>query len=158
MKLFGRFFIPVLFCGMFLNARSNNLQITNMAVNQSTLGSGTVTFTVSWSNSWNLSGSSSNWDAVWIFVKFRLCSAATTVQYTQGQISNQSGIYNSGGSYIPSTLQVYSTLSPSSGSAVITTLDDANGLGIMLSPTATGSGLTTTGTPIASGLTTTGLS
>ena len=145
MKLFRQFLIVVLLCVLYFNARSNNLQITNVTVNQSTLGSGSVAFNISWSNSWNLSGSSSNWDAVWIFVKFRLCSAASSVQYTQGQISNAGGIYNSGGTYIPSTLQVMSTLSPSTGSASVTTLDDGNGLGIMLSPTSTGAGLSVSG-------------
>lgn len=148
MKLPWKYFLGVLFCTLVLNTSANNLQITNVTVNQSTLGNGTVSFNIAWNNAWNFSstgGAPNNWDAVWVFVKFRLCSAATTTQFTHGQISNASGIYNSGGTYIPSSLQVMSTLSPSSGSSVITTLDDAAGLGIMLSPTASGASSTVTG-------------
>jgi formylglycine-generating enzyme required for sulfatase activity len=145
MKLIRHFLILALAGSLAYNARANDLQITNISVNQSSLGSGTVSFTVSWNNAWNLGGSGANWDAVWIFLKFKLCSAAASAQYTQGQISNANGIYNTNGLYIPSSLQLMSTLSPSSGSSAVSTLDDPNGLGIMLSPTATGSGLTVTG-------------
>jgi hypothetical protein len=50
---------------------ANNLVIgttTYSSANQ------TLTFTVSWDNSWSISSGPSNWDAVWIFVKRQNCS------------------------------------------------------------------------------------
>jgi formylglycine-generating enzyme required for sulfatase activity len=66
---------------------ANNLQISGVTVNQATLGTGTVTFNVSWNNSWNVAASPSNWDAVWVFVTWNLCSNGTNVPYTHGTLS-----------------------------------------------------------------------
>ena len=65
---------------------ANNLKITGVAVDQSTQ---LVTFTLSWENSWYLSSSPNNWDAVWVFVKFRQCSSnASTTASTHGTLSS----------------------------------------------------------------------
>jgi formylglycine-generating enzyme required for sulfatase activity len=50
---------------------ANNLNIANTSFNSS---DNTVTFTISWENSWRLSSGPSNWDAVWVFVKRQACS------------------------------------------------------------------------------------
>ncbi|TAL61546.1 MAG: hypothetical protein EPN85_04560 [Bacteroidetes bacterium] len=63
---------------------ANNLQITGIAVNQTTK---LVTFTLSWDNSWNVAAAPSNWDAAWVFVKWRFCSSADNVAYTHGTLS-----------------------------------------------------------------------
>ncbi len=63
---------------------ANNLQITGIAVNQTTQ---IVSFTVSWDNSWRVSSSPNNWDAVWIFVKFKDCTAGANTPFTHGILS-----------------------------------------------------------------------
>lgn len=60
---------------------ANGLTITNLSVNQA---AGTVTFDVQWHNSFR---DNENWDAVWIFVKFRDCSVPKTVPFTHGLLS-----------------------------------------------------------------------
>ena len=50
---------------------ANNLNIASTSFNSS---DNTVSFTISWDNSWRLSSGPSNWDAVWVFVKRQACS------------------------------------------------------------------------------------
>ena len=63
--------------------QANNLQITNLSVNWAAQ---TVTFNISWENGWRLSTPPANWDAAWVFVKFRQCNAISD-PWTHGQIS-----------------------------------------------------------------------
>lgn len=54
-------------------AWAGNLQITNIQrgrINYAT-GSSEVKFDVSWENSFRLTTAPGNWDAVWLFIKFR---------------------------------------------------------------------------------------
>ena len=55
-------------------ALSNNVQVSNVRLTgQDTAGNFTlVEFDISWENSWRYSGGPSNWDAAWIFVKYRI--------------------------------------------------------------------------------------
>ena len=55
--------------------------MSNLIVDQAT---GTVTFDISWQNSWR---DAENWDAAWVFVKFRDCSVPKTTPFTHGLIS-----------------------------------------------------------------------
>lgn len=49
--------------------QANNVQITGTAV------SGTnISFNISWENSWYASAAPTNWDAVWVFVKYQDCN------------------------------------------------------------------------------------
>ncbi|MEP1095883.1 MAG: hypothetical protein ABJG78_12280 [Cyclobacteriaceae bacterium] len=54
-------------------ATSNNIQVSNISLQNQNQGSQTVLvqFDVSWDNSWRISSGPSNWDAAWIFVKYR---------------------------------------------------------------------------------------
>jgi formylglycine-generating enzyme required for sulfatase activity len=54
-------------------AFANNIQITNVSLTgQNTTNHTTqVQFTLSWENSWRLIGGPGNWDAAWVFVKYR---------------------------------------------------------------------------------------
>src|SRR5687767_3070349 len=64
---------------------ANNLTIANISYSQV---NGTVTFDLSWNNSWRSSTTSAaNWDAAWVFVKWRDCSASSAVQFTHGLVS-----------------------------------------------------------------------
>ena len=116
--------------------RANNLQITGVAVNQSTQ---LVTFTLSWENSWYLSSSPSNWDAVWVFVKFRQCSSnASTTASTHGTLS--STLSNHSYTNLEAMTSVtWNGSSGTTGSASQgSTMDFTDG--IMLRRSATGSG------------------
>ncbi|MDP4267151.1 MAG: SUMF1/EgtB/PvdO family nonheme iron enzyme [Bacteroidota bacterium] len=66
-------------------AYSNGLDISNISIDQT---NSTVSFVVNWQNSWNYTtGQPQNFDAVWIFVKFRDCSVGTAAQFTHGLVS-----------------------------------------------------------------------
>ena len=49
----------------------------------------TLTFDVQWNNSWQLDGlgAPNNWDAVWVFVKFRECGASPQDPWLHGTLS-----------------------------------------------------------------------
>jgi formylglycine-generating enzyme required for sulfatase activity len=53
---------------------SNNVQITNVSITgQNTTDDFTkVEFDISWENSWRVVGGPGNWDAAWIFIKYRI--------------------------------------------------------------------------------------
>ena len=59
------------------SAYGNNIQVTNtQLVSQNTVDDFVmVEFDVTWENSWRLAGGPANWDAAWIFVKYRVGSA-----------------------------------------------------------------------------------
>lgn len=69
---------------------ANNLSISGIVVTQPispAVPGGSITFNVSWDNSWNIVAAPANYDAVWVFVKFRDCAAAATTAYTHGTIN-----------------------------------------------------------------------
>lgn len=68
-KIFSKWALALLVFGFGMNSNANNLQITGTAVTGSN-----ISFNVSWDNSWNASLAPSNWDAVWIFVKYQDCA------------------------------------------------------------------------------------
>lgn len=78
-KLFSKWAIALLLFGFGVSSNANNLQITGTAVSGSN-----ISFNVSWDNSWNASLAPSNWDAVWIFVKYQDC---TTRQWYHAAIA-----------------------------------------------------------------------
>jgi hypothetical protein len=53
---------------------SNNVNISNVTLIEPdpTTKLVTIQFDISWQNSWRISSSPSNWDAVWLFVKFKV--------------------------------------------------------------------------------------
>ncbi|MGZ3864179.1 MAG: SUMF1/EgtB/PvdO family nonheme iron enzyme [Bacteroidia bacterium] len=56
--------------GSFVNrANANNLSITGTSVSGSN-----ITFNISWDNSWYTNLAPSNWDGVWVFVKYQDCA------------------------------------------------------------------------------------
>ena len=46
--------------------RANNLVIANPNYND---GNKTLTFTITWDNSWKITGGPNNYDGVWVFIK-----------------------------------------------------------------------------------------
>ncbi len=62
---------------------ANNIQVTNVSLSGSIL-----TFSLSWDNSWRTTTTAPyNWDAAWIFVKYRDCS---TLQWAHADIDSAS--------------------------------------------------------------------
>ncbi|MEN8122497.1 MAG: hypothetical protein ABFS35_19290, partial [Bacteroidota bacterium] len=71
--IFTLIFVSCIF-GNFLNA--NNLQLSNITFkDKNTIEQSVyISFDLSWDNSWRISSESANWDAAWVFVKFRIGS------------------------------------------------------------------------------------
>ena len=93
---------------------ANNITITGVSYNS---GGGTVTFNISWENSWRTSTAPNNWDAAWVFVKRKNCS----INYWQHQD-------------VSSTAANHSTLSP----LEVQTTADGKGVFIRRSGNGTG--------------------
>jgi hypothetical protein len=57
---------------------ANNITITNVKLTgqNTTSGYTMVQFDISWENSWRTSAGSNNWDAAWVFVKYRVAGGA----------------------------------------------------------------------------------
>ena len=66
--------IIIILLFMFVNnfAFANNLNIGSTSFNAANK---TVSFTISWDNSWRVTTGPSNWDAVWVFIKRQACSS-----------------------------------------------------------------------------------
>lgn len=73
---------------------ANNIAVSNSAItNQNTAGDYThIKFDISWENSWRTSNYESNWDAAYVFVKYRIPPMNTwhhaTLNYTDGTAAN----------------------------------------------------------------------
>jgi len=81
---------------------ANNIAVANTSiVNQNTAGNYThVKFDVSWENSWRTSTLESNWDAAYVFVKYRIPPMNTwfhaTLNYVDGTATNDGNTEPSG--------------------------------------------------------------
>jgi formylglycine-generating enzyme required for sulfatase activity len=78
-----KYFIAFAIWGLTIfNANANNITISNTSLTGRDVSAGvnnaanfsSVQFDLTWNNSWR-SGATNNWDAAWVFVKFRLGSA-----------------------------------------------------------------------------------
>jgi formylglycine-generating enzyme required for sulfatase activity len=63
-------YLAVLF---LLGAGNNSLMANNLTIGTPTVVGSNLQFTISWENSWNVSLSPGNYDAVWVFVKRQAC-------------------------------------------------------------------------------------
>ncbi len=66
--------LPALLLLLHVHLWANNIQVTNVSLtDQNTTGQFTmIEFDISWENSWRLDIGPSNWDAAWVFVKYRV--------------------------------------------------------------------------------------
>ena len=66
----------LLFLCIFQKSLANNIQLSNISITgQNTSSDFTmVQFDLTWENSWRISTGPSNWDAAWVFVKYRVGS------------------------------------------------------------------------------------
>lgn len=65
------FLVAMLFCSIIM---ANNIQVSNIRLAGTNASDDyiMVTFDLSWENSWRTSSEHNNWDAAWIFVKYRV--------------------------------------------------------------------------------------
>jgi len=98
---------------------ANNVTITNIVVDQT---GGKITFDLKWDNSWYVTGpgTPNNWDAVWVFAKFRACAATLTDTFTHVLWSTTYSDHT-----FPATLEAMQKDTDIVGI-------DADGLGVML--------------------------
>lgn len=66
-------FLLLLYILATVNTSANNLKINNVLIisQNVSLHYNLVQFNVSWENSWRVSNGPANWDAAWVFIKFR---------------------------------------------------------------------------------------
>lgn len=75
-------------------ANANNIQISSLSLSgqNTTLDFTMINFGVSWNNSWRINVGPSNWDAAWIFAKYRLKTSTdwkhATLNYVDGTGAN----------------------------------------------------------------------
>lgn len=69
------FFVPVA-----VHLQANNLTISPPLLidNPTAVAAGDIRFNISWQNSWRVSSGPANWDAAWVFLKFRVGIADPT--------------------------------------------------------------------------------
>lgn len=60
--------------GLIVRLSANNIQVSNVSIaSQDTINqTAQIQFDVSWENSWRINVGPSNWDAAWIFIKFKM--------------------------------------------------------------------------------------
>lgn len=65
----------LIFCSLFFSflLKANNISVSNVSLVNQDIVNNTwqVKFDISWNNSWRTSTNESNWDAAWIFIKYR---------------------------------------------------------------------------------------
>ena len=76
------FLIP-LFLIFTIISRANNIMVSNISLTDQDIVQNTImiNFDLSWENSWRVSAGPANWDAAWIFAKYR--TAAGTWQHVE---------------------------------------------------------------------------
>lgn len=91
----------LLFFGFISNGWGNNIQVSNLSlVDENRLESYvSIKFNLTWENSWRLSSGAANWDAAWIFVKYRI----GTGEWQHANLHNSGHVTGTG---TPSTLSV----------------------------------------------------
>ncbi|NME70152.1 SUMF1/EgtB/PvdO family nonheme iron enzyme [Flammeovirga aprica] len=71
-KLLLLFLHSILIVGTANQLLANNIQITSLSVGDRTAEQKLpLSFTISWDNAWRVDNGQNNWDAAWIFVKYR---------------------------------------------------------------------------------------
>ncbi|MBB6462618.1 formylglycine-generating enzyme family protein [Flammeovirga kamogawensis] len=96
----------VLFLTLLLIAHSpkvsaNNITIENASIVSQNTGEGTamIGFDIKWSNSWRVSFGPSNWDAAWVFIKYRVNDGDwqhASLSYVDGTGANDGHIVPTG--------------------------------------------------------------
>jgi formylglycine-generating enzyme required for sulfatase activity len=82
-----RYLMPLAALLLTTALHANNISITNPTLTGTNTVNATtqVQFTISWANSWRTSSAPNNWDAAWVFVKYR---HATTGEWHHAQLGS----------------------------------------------------------------------
>jgi formylglycine-generating enzyme required for sulfatase activity len=68
-----RYLLPLAALLLTTSLHANNISVSNPTLTATNTGAGTtqVQFTITWANSWRTTSAPNNWDAAWVFVKYR---------------------------------------------------------------------------------------
>jgi len=84
----------------FLLSYANNITVSNISLeNLNSPNWVQVEFDLSWENSWRLSAGPSNWDAAWVFIKYRVNSG----EWEHAQLSQSNAVEASGSTIVVSS-------------------------------------------------------
>lgn len=105
MKTKNLLFCVVLFCIFSIvsnNSFSNNISVSNFSLTGQNVSGhySMVKFDISWENSWRVSSPLNNWDAAWVFVKYRIGSG----EWQHTWLNNTGHINPSGSTITPGLL------------------------------------------------------
>jgi formylglycine-generating enzyme required for sulfatase activity len=134
MKIMKNNFFLLMLLFVIGTAHANNISVSNVSLTGQNTAAGAnnvenymlVNFNISWENSWRTSSAPNNWDAAWVFVKYRVGSGAWRHAFLNG-----TGHIVPAGSTIATGLQT-------PGSAFNATTNP--GIGVFVYRSATGSG------------------
>ncbi len=87
---------------VFVLLFANSLFANNLAISAPVYSAETLTFTVSWDNSWNISTGPANHDAVWIFIKRQKCTGNNN--WVHQLVSTTAGDHSAKVSAVTSTI------------------------------------------------------
>jgi len=93
MKKIG--FVLSFVLAFLVHANANNL-----IMGTPTISGSTVSFTIQWDNSWNVTTGPSNWDAVWIFVKRQRCDQPNQNPWMHADLSGTASNHTVTGSQL----------------------------------------------------------
>lgn len=95
MKTLSTLKFMLLFCLIAsINSLANNIAVNNTKIHGKNVSNDfqMVRFDVSWENSWRVSTNQNNWDAAWVFIKFRKNGSQNwqhaTINYVDGSATN----------------------------------------------------------------------
>lgn len=113
-KLFEMLFVLFLLVGASNTVLANNLVISNVSLTGRNVESSytLVQFDISWDNSWRINDGPSNWDAAWVFVKYRKKSQTTWHHATLNWVN---GTGSGDGHTVPANSNILSSNDNGSG-------------------------------------------
>jgi formylglycine-generating enzyme required for sulfatase activity len=100
----------------FILLSANSLFANNLAISAPVYSAETLTFTISWDNSWNISSGPANHDAVWLFIKRQKCTGNN--DWVHQLVSATTGDHNAKVSAVTST--------------VVSVIPSADGVGVFI--------------------------
>jgi len=95
-----------------------NIKVTSPAVGSLSSGSTSVTFNVSWDASWRNATVIGNWDAAWVFVKFRTTTGGTLGDWKHASLNNTGHSVPSGATLTTGLVDTSSAFNIASNPAV----------------------------------------
>ena len=101
--------LAMLCIAMAMSAQANNIVVANVGITNQNVPTQSINvkLDLSWENSWRLATGPANWDAAWVFIKYRLKSSIVwnhaTLNWVNGLGGAADGHTAPAGSYISSS-------------------------------------------------------